>query len=262
MISFTILLNSFVYGLADHNFTLPPTWASCLATLIPKTSAPSAFTDFREIVKLACCLKVVYKLCTIDMETHMRPLPDYLFGGRKGLRCGHMQLFINHLIISSNRWGPAICVAKVDLRRAFASLPKTLILEALIFAGVPPWLRSLLLFLLDHLNVNPTMRGSSAGWVHFENGVREGGPHSMLILNVVMAFLLSQLIPKWEAAGHGFRAKNACKSYFVVFWVDDGFFFSSTPWGLQSMYHDFVALLTFYKGAVSPKKTSWITNAY
>ena len=170
-----------------------------------------------------------------------------------------IRLFLDAILSTTNRTGSPLCLALVDERKAFDSVPPWLVTLALERMGAPAGWVKMISFLLSPSSLSfLTVHGPSPDFLR-HRGVPQGGVLSPLFFVIAFDLLLQRL----RAIDIGFslefnslRASSSLSSNssFLCF-ADDTVLLASTPDHLVSLLEEVVRFGEWTGIELNPKKT-------
>eukprot|EP00973_Karenia_brevis_P054379 7555151-Karenia_brevis.AAC.1 len=119
------VLNHFLRIIAcEMNF--PEIWDLSIAAMIPKLPRPGAIDDFRAVLLDPISRKLLdlFLMELAGKRLIPNPLPCYIFCGVKGMQASDLLILVTKLGELARMWIdiPAICIARIDLVKAFDNI--------------------------------------------------------------------------------------------------------------------------------------------
>ena len=155
----------------------------------------------------------------------------------------------------SREWNGQICVAQLDLTKAFDRVKHSAVLNALRLQGCSMQCLGVIstIFLQSQMSVR--LGHVNADAVDMRRGLPQGAPESPLIFVIVMEYVLRPLLRKWWARGSGWSIDS--------FWLasmcfaDDVLLVSTSVADLERMGRELVEALGDVGLEVSAAKCHW-----
>jgi hypothetical protein len=215
--------------------TSPKAFRVGTTSLIPKSAESKQPGEFRPITVSAIISRQFHRILAARFEQSI-PLSPRQKAFRRGDGLADNVTILRSLLRDHCAKSHRICVAFIDVAKAFDSVSHHSMLAAARRLGVP----ELMLAYLESLYSDGAVslksgrqRGTSTYRVR--RGVRQGDPLSPMLFNFVMDWLLSMLSPQLGVdMGAGVRVSHLA-------FADDLTLLSETPAGLQSLAADFEA---------------------
>lgn len=233
-------------------------------TLIPKVSHPTSVTEFRPI---ACCntlYKCITKLICMRLK---RVLPQIISPNQSGFIEGrqivHNVSILQDLVgVYNRKSAPPGCLLKVDIRKAYDSVHWEFLKEMLKELNFPNRFIDWIMACVTTPSYSLCINGSTKGFFHGKQGLRQGDPMSPLLFVICMEYL-SRLL-QYASYQQGYQFHYRCKGVRLnhLVFADDLILFSRGD--EFSIMQNMRALATFAKvsglAANSGKSALYVCN--
>ena len=185
----------------------PEHWNSAIVTLLAKKPQAQNLDDFRPISLIPQLQKLYSKwLYALLRPTADQCIPSSQHGFRPKRQAAEIHHLLNKLQEIGHEWRMQYIVLKVDIRKAFDTISRGAILEALRHSGAHVrliWANSR--ELLSH-RMHPQLYGVSCPQpVMASTGVKQGSPESGMLYCLTIAHFTRPAIKTWDRRGFGHR---------------------------------------------------------
>ena len=128
-------------------------WYCLHAHLLEKKHVVHHPKDFRPISVLPCFFKILDKILAIRLEPYMQKVDEEDFGGRKGHQAQEVMQVVHQISMHCdetdhpgmrNNEGK-LCIGKFDVVKAFDSVGHGVLLDTLLYHGLPHYLAAVLI---------------------------------------------------------------------------------------------------------------------
>jgi len=165
---------------------LPKSLNTARTTLIPKVEVPANPSQFRSISLTNMVIRVPHNI-PMDRWTKVATFDRFQFGFMKRDGTCDSILLLHQVLRVSREMTKAICLAVLDMSKAFDSVSRETVLRAVESYGAP---RPLLEYLRNYHSSATTRFGSVPA--NINRGVRQGDPLSPILFNMVMKEIIDK----------------------------------------------------------------------
>ena len=241
----------------------PDQWQVAIVTLLAKTPQASKLDDFRPISLIPQLQKVYSRwLYTLFLPAADSKIPPTQHGFRPRRQCAEIHHIFGKLRELGQEWRMRFVAMKVDVRKAFDTISRGSILQAMSSTEAHPkviWALSREL-LSNKLVFFQVFGVSSPEMVQATKGVKQGSPESGLLYGLTVAHFLEPVIREWETSGFGHRVGIKGTLSSNVSFADDLQLLAKSPPEMAQMYATLTATLASIGLSASPQKTQYISN--
>ncbi len=249
-------------------------WYCLHAHLLEKKNIVQHPKDFRPISVLPCYFKILDKILAHRLDEYLEKIDEEDFGGRKGHQAPEIMQVLHQLSLhcdendhpTMGNWEGKLFIGKFDVVKAFDSVSHSVLLETLLYHGVPRYLAAILV--RQHRRGVMTYGNGRVRTFALKrtSGLHQGAATSMLLWRLIMARVIDIARGVWsqrEDVGYEIYPTGGKKRIETLRWADDVFLIARTASALQHMLHIFSSALEFLGLRLAPDdptKASWITN--
>ena len=234
---------------------VPKDWATARLVAIPKKSGATKWSDHRGITLLVVASKVLTRLLLQRMTGIT--LSDWQFGFRRGRDTGMAIAAVRHLVDETRRTNGRCSIAFIDLQKAYDSVDRVRLWQALQQFGIGGRLVELMQQLYDD-EVIVNVDGEEAGRFSSTAGVRQGCILSPLFFNIALELAMSAAWPKMRGIKMQ-TPKGQETEVKVVAYADDVAVVAKTRNALQANLEALAAALAALGLTISVDKTKTMT---
>jgi hypothetical protein len=181
---------------------VPKEWGGGLLVPLFKSGSKEDPDNYRGIALLNVTCKVLTSLLNDRVS---RIAEKKLLEEQAGFRSGRGttdQLFSLRQVIEKHiEHNNPLCMAFVDLKKAYDSVSRPLLLDILRAEGLPKKLVSLIEKLYEKTTLRVRLRGQIGRQVQISSGVRQGCVLSPVLFNLFLNYLLKTILPELEERG-------------------------------------------------------------
>ena len=246
------LFFSDVFAKLDFHYA----WTVVGATLIPKIVAPANLGQFRAIA----CLSVARKLVGYFVM-HMLPTLRYdsfQCGFVKGAHAANGVYVIKKAIELSKEWKVPLCIAQLDLRKAFDRVLHSAVLKALRLQGVSLQCIAIVSALLNNSKTSVSLGKVTSARITMERGLPQGAPESPVLFTLVTELVLRPLLARWQQRHSGWEFADFVLS--AILYADDVILLSSSRKDLELMISEVIAGFSVVGLETSTEKSHWTSH--
>ena len=196
----------------------PVEWKMSKTVLIPKKKKPM-IKDLRPIALTDTSYKVYMSLCKEKLIDHLSTnyqFSTYQNGFTRGRRLEDNLFILSFCINESRMLKKPLYVCAIDFEKAFDSIRRSCIVEALIKYRCDPLLIDVICQLYDHDQTSIYFNNKEIGNMEISSGIRQGCTGSPLIFIMVVNHIIESIIE----SKIGFRSGDI--SVPCLFFADDG----------------------------------------
>ena len=181
---------------------VPKDWTDAVLVPIPKKGDLSSCDNWRGISLLDVVGKAIARILQ-DRLQHLaeEELPESQCGFRKGRGCSDMIFAIRQLVEKSWEHQAKIFLLFIDLRKAYDSVPREAMWQALAKLGIPDTAIQLIKAFHQDMQATIQMDGQALDPVNVSNGLRQGCCMAPVLFNLYACLF----VERWRA-----RVENAC----------------------------------------------------
>ena len=230
---------------AWHARELPHDWQKSIIVPLLKKGDPSECGNYRGISLLSVPSKV---LALVILDRCKGWMNDQLLEQQSGFRpargCNDAIFCLRALLESAAERHTRVCIAFVDLSKAYDSVDRSLMFQVLEKRGMPTQLIDMLRCL--HANTETCVRTSAgdSDWFHVDTGLRQGGVEAPLLFNLFLDTAVREVHPilqqlgvkiHYRIDGHLTEAKtySSAELMWILMYADDIALICDDPDDLQ-----------------------------
>jgi hypothetical protein len=234
-------------------------WVNVHVFAIPKIESPKSLSQWRPI-SLISVLAKLFGAALARLCDECVCWPDWVYGFRAGRQVMEISACVRHGLSKAARWEVPLCVAKIDVRKAFDSMLHDEIYKACVHLRLPAALTQAIV--REHARTVMTVQVNdfASDGIPLQSGGRQGGRDTPTIWNLLLVALLDATFAKWSSRGAYTWELDGTKLNAMV-WADDIILFAPTKAMLEYKVMDLLAALN--KGGLTFKSDSleWICDA-
>jgi hypothetical protein len=234
----------------------PAEWMESTAVMAPKVVGATDLSKFRPIA----CLTTMRKLLGYMWLLSLPPLTfktaqTAFIPGSHACMGVHVILRVAEL---AREWRIPVCIAQVDLCKAFDHVDHRAAFDAMQMQGIPLQTQALMAKVWQLTNIKAKLGTEVSGAVPLHRGLPQGAPESPLIFTMIVEMLVRRLEAKWRNQGLGFCV-DGLKVYCICY-ADDMILLADTTEHLEIMINDLVAAFREIGLGVGADKTHWTST--
>eukprot|EP00973_Karenia_brevis_P074499 10352163-Karenia_brevis.AAC.1 len=150
------------------------------------------------------------------------------YGFRKGRGPMLITELVRQLLFLSHDWGTTVFIGSFDIKIAFDSMRHALIFTSLLGRGVPEQLAVAIVRELCDVKADAEIAGVAAvEGIEINNGGRQGGTETTWCWNILMEFILEDVVQTWNILGMGFSFDQLGLVNHAL-WADNLYIFASS----------------------------------
>ena len=210
-----------LYNLWLYTGKIPDPVSLSRVTFIPKVQGSLNPSEYRPISVGCHLVRQLHKILSVRLQE--LPISKSQLAFRPVDGCAVNTTFLTHALQTARTHYKPICLAFVDLKKAFDTASRKATLVAAKLKGVP---ELLLNYLSNSLNNAPLLVEGER--VETYRGVKQGDPVSPVLFNTLIDVVLGALEPGIGYSVNETRVPTLC-------YADDMVLLADTPAGLQNM---------------------------
>ena len=240
----------------------PDHWQDAVVTMLGKTPQAANLEEFRPISLMPQQQKLYSKwLYAILRPTADRCIPVTQHGFRPRRQAPEIHHLLGKLQEMGKEWRLKYIALKADVRKAFDSLSRAAILEALRGTRAHPRLIWALSRELLTNWLHPQMYGvKSPTPVLASRGAKQGSPETGAFYCLTVAHFTKPIAHRWEQLAFGHRVGPEGQVINHISFADDIQLIAKTPQEMNRMYEDLSAAIAPIGLQINPQKTQYVTN--
>ena len=181
---------------------------------------------------------------------HRRPSKVHTYGFRKGRGPMLITELVRHLLFLSHEWGPRLFIGSYDIRTAFDTMRHQLIFRALVGRGIPEQLAVALVWELCGVSADVSVMGVAEVFgVAINSGGRQGGTETTWCWNIMLEFILEELVETWNDLDMGFTFDGLGLVNHAI-WADNIYLFAKSA-------HEHVAMFQMLSAVLYKNDSKW-----
>lgn len=166
---------------------IPNSWKQGLIIKLPKKGDLTECENWRGITILNCAMKILASIIhsrIVDLiETQLR---DEQAGFRRGRGCIDNSNTLRQIVEQSVEWNSKLYIAFIDFKRAFDTISRPAIWNALRAKGIPDKIVKLIIAMYDGAETHVLHNGQLSATISTTTGVKQGCPLSPLLFITVL----------------------------------------------------------------------------
>ena len=210
-----------IYNRCLEENDVPKQWKSATTILIHKKGDSREVSNFRPIALMSCIYKLFMSVIAnrlVDFAIVNDLLSDSQKSARPSEGCYEHTFLLQSLLLDAKRLQKNLCLAWLDLRNAFGSVPHDVIRLTLSHLNVPRSLIDLVMNVYtDATTVVRTPAGVTSA-IPILSGVKQGCPLSPILFNLSVEIILRAILAKAKSVG---QAKHHGCPILVLAYADD-----------------------------------------
>ena len=192
---------------------VPASWKTATTILIHKKDSTSDASNFRPIVLMSCLYKLLMAIIAKRM-TSFSISNDLLSQQQKSARpsegCYEHAFFLESIVNDARRQPRPLCLAWLDIRNAFGSVPHSALLTTLTHMGFPPDLISMIGNVYTGATTEIVTPLGKTPSIPIHSGVKQGCPLSAILFNLAVELIIRKCIAKAETLPRGPLKHHGC----------------------------------------------------
>eukprot|EP00971_Amphidinium_carterae_P208405 4134932-Amphidinium_carterae.3 len=182
--------------LAAGRATFPSQWKCIPVVLLPREPLINEPKETRPIGISPVLCKLYDRLLADLLKPHLAQLPTWVCGFRTGIGTTDALWLAFQASEKSRQWRVPLSLLKIDISRAFDSLPHQCIQGGLVRLGVPGFIiQAIMQFFQWEANLH--LERIIIGRIQVSNGLRQGAAIIPLLWVVGFWFILADLLDDW-----------------------------------------------------------------
>eukprot|EP00971_Amphidinium_carterae_P323625 6431230-Amphidinium_carterae.1 len=237
----------------------PDTWARCTVRLLAKSASPKSVKDFRPIAILDVIARIAAKLALRSCSHVWHCVPQWALGFRPGYSTDHLLGTFTQLIEKHHEWGRPLWACKLDISKAFDTINRTTVVQALRWAQLTPWESWALLSVLPtHLQLR--WHDLTSEDIDSTSGLVQGSPVSPVLFVVTLAYILRDVVPHLLQGPTAVRLQDLVAV--LLTYADDILVLATDLPGLQHNVDLIIHACNAHGLDFAPNKFALVTNAF
>ncbi len=183
-----------------HCFTaqdVPSAWKQATTILIHKKESTSDPSNFRPIALMSCLYKLLMAVLARRMTTFAID-KDLLSKEQKSARasegCYEHAFILESVLNDARRQLRPLCLAWLDIRNAFGSIPHAALSTTLSHMGFPPQLISMIMNVCTGATTEVLTPTGKTLPIPIHSGVKQGCPLSAILFNMAIELIICKCI--------------------------------------------------------------------
>ena len=216
---------------------VPASWKNATTILIHKKESTTDPANFRPIALMSCLYKLLMAVLAKRMTT-FSITNDLLSNAQKSARPSegcYEHAFILESVLSDARHQPRpLCLAWLDIRNAFGSIPHSALSTTLLHMGFPPDLVRMITNVYTGATTEVLTSTGKTPPIPIHSGVKQGCPLSAILFNLSLELVIRKCISAAAQSPRG-PLKHHGLSIPVLAYTDDIVLLARNPQGLQHL---------------------------
>ena len=214
---------------------VPSAWKTATTILIHKKDSTTDPSNFRPIALMSCLYKLLMSTLAKRITNHAIN-HDLLSPEQKSARpsegCYEHAFLLESILNDARRQPRPLCLAWLDIRNAFGSIPHAALVTTLNHMGFPPNLVSMIANVYTGASTEVLTPLGKTEPIPIHSGVKQGCPLSAILFNLTLELVIRQCkataetLPRGPLRHHGF-------SLAVLAYADDLVIMARNPASLQ-----------------------------
>ena len=193
---------------------VPASWKTANTILIHKKDSTSDASNFRPIALMSCLYKLLMAIIAKRM-TSFSINNDLLSQQQKSARpsegCYEHAFLLESIVNDARRQPRPLCLAWLDIRNAFGSVPHSAMLTTLTHMGFPPDLISMIGNVYTGATTEIVTPLGKTPSIPIHSGVKQGCPLSAFLFNLAVELIICKCIAtKAETLPRGPLKHHGC----------------------------------------------------
>lgn len=219
---------------------VPTQWKEALTILIHKKGDDTDITNFRPIALMSCIYKLFMgtmakRLTHWSIETGI--LSDQQKCARPTEGCYEHTYVMKSLVGEARRSKKKLCIAWLDIRNAFGSVPHSTIRTTLQHIGVPQEFVNLIMNAYTGASTVIKTPNGSTSKIPIRAGVKQGCPMSPILFNLCIELILRKVKNSAEKIKAG-KCTHYGTSVSCLAYADDIVVIARNPAALQALLNE------------------------
>ena len=176
---------------------VPASWKNATTILIHKKESTTDPANFRPIALMSC----LYKLLMVVLAKRMTTFSitnDLLSNAQKKARpsegCYEHAFILESVLSDARRQPRPLCLAWLDIRNAFGSIPHSVLSTALLRMGFPPDLVRMITNVYTGATTEVLTSTGKTPPIPIHSGVKQGCPLSAILFNLSLELVIRKCI--------------------------------------------------------------------
>jgi hypothetical protein len=192
---------------------VPASWKTATTILIHKKDSTSDASNFRPIALMSCLYKLLMAIIAKRM-TSFSINNDLLSQQQKSARpcegCYEHAFLLESIVNDARRQPRPLCLAWLDIRNAFGSVPHSALLTTLTHMGFPPDLITMIGNVYTGATTEIVTPLGKTPSIPIHSGVKQGCPLSAILFNLAVELIIRKCIAKAETLPRGPLKHHGC----------------------------------------------------
>ena len=188
----------------------PTEWMESTAAMAPKVVGATDLSKFRPIARLVTMRKVLGYMWLLSLPplTFMTAQTAFIKGSHA---CMGVHV-IQRVAELAREWRLPVCMAQVDLRKAFDHVNHRAAIDAMKLQGISLQAQALMAKIWQQSSIKAKLGAEVSDAVSLLRGLPQGAPESPLIFTMVVEMLLRRLEAKNGVCWVGASSSTGCRS--------------------------------------------------
>ena len=214
-----------------------PTWKTATTILIHKKESIADPANFRPIALVSCLYKLLMAVLAKRMTTFSIS-NDLLSNAQKSARpskgCYEHAFILESVLTDARRQPRPLCLAWLDIRNAFGSIPHSALSTTLLHMSFPPDLVRMITNVHTGATTEVLTSTGKTSPIPIHSCVKQGCPLSAILFNLSLELVIRKCISAAAQSPRG-PLKHHGLSIPILAYADDIVLLARNPQGLQHL---------------------------
>ena len=185
---------------------VPSAWKAATTILIHKKNSTADPSNFRRIALMSCLYKLLMSILAKRITNHAinhNLLSPEQKSACPSEGCYKLAFLLESILNDARRQPRPLCLAWLDIRNAFGSIPHAALLTTLTHMGFPPNLVSMISNIYTGASTEVLTPQGKTEAIPIHSGVKQGCPLSAILFNLALELVIRQCKAAAEALPRG-----------------------------------------------------------